>query len=52
MPIANGAAHAPATLGDYLLATADTLLLLAVVWTVISAYEYLRGAWDLLTRAG
>ena len=47
----SSATHAPATLGDYLLATADTLLLLAVVWTVLSAYEYLRDAWGLLMRA-
>ncbi len=45
------AAHGPIAVGDYLLATADTLLLLAVVWTVLSAYEYVRGAWGLLARA-
>jgi hypothetical protein len=28
---------------------ADVLLLLAVIWTVASAYEYLRGAWGLLS---
>lgn len=51
-PLGLGSAkHAPATLGDYLLATADTLLLLAVVWTIVSAYEYLRDAWGLLAHS-
>jgi CDP-diacylglycerol--glycerol-3-phosphate 3-phosphatidyltransferase len=51
-PLGLGSAtHAPAALGDYLLATADTLLLLAVVWTVLSAYEYLRHAWGLLAHS-
>jgi CDP-diacylglycerol--glycerol-3-phosphate 3-phosphatidyltransferase len=43
------AAHGPAAVGDYLLAIANTLLLLAVVWTILSAYEYVRGAWGMLT---
>jgi CDP-diacylglycerol--glycerol-3-phosphate 3-phosphatidyltransferase len=43
------ATHGPNTVGDYLLVVADVLLLLAVIWTVASAYEYLRGAWGLLS---
>lgn len=34
--------------GDYLLLVADTLMLLAVIWTVLSGLEYLRGALPLL----
>ena len=34
--------------GDYLLLVADTLMLLAVIWTVLSGVEYLRGALPLL----
>ena len=39
----------PATFPDYLLALSNALLLLAVVWTLYSALEYLRGAWGVLT---
>lgn len=41
---------APRAFADYLLALADIVLLLAVVWTIFSAIEYLRGAWSLLTE--
>ncbi len=34
--------------GDYLLLVADALMLLAVIWTVLSGVEYLRGALPLL----
>src|ERR1700726_13751 len=34
--------------GDYLLLIADSLMGLAVIWTVLSGVEYLRGAWPLL----
>ena len=44
------AAHGPIQFADYLLGLADIILLLAVVWTIISAYEYLRGAWGLLLQ--
>ncbi len=43
-------ATGPHGFADYLLALSDVLLLLAVIWTVYSAYEYLRGAWGLLTE--
>lgn len=42
------ATHGPITVADYLLAIANFVLLWAVVWTVLSAYEYLRGAWGIL----
>src|SRR5262249_48890363 len=38
----------PTTFADYLLALANAVLLLAVVWTILSAVEYLRGGWKLL----
>jgi CDP-diacylglycerol---glycerol-3-phosphate 3-phosphatidyltransferase len=38
------------SLPDYLLAVSDALLLLAVLWTLYSAVEYLRGAWGVLTE--
>jgi CDP-diacylglycerol--glycerol-3-phosphate 3-phosphatidyltransferase len=41
---------APHTFADYLLALADIVLLLAVIWTIFSAVEYLRGAWSLLAE--
>ncbi|MGZ3667282.1 MAG: CDP-diacylglycerol--glycerol-3-phosphate 3-phosphatidyltransferase [Ktedonobacterales bacterium] len=41
---------APHGFADYLLALADGVLLLAVIWTIFSAIEYLRGAWSLLTE--
>ena len=34
--------------GDFLLLIADVLMLLATIWTVLSGFEYLRGAWPLL----
>ena len=36
------------TVGDYLLLIADALMVLAVIWTIISGVEYIRGAWPLL----
>lgn len=40
---------APTTFGDYLLFLSNVVLLVAVVWTILSAVEYLRGARDVLT---
>lgn len=45
------APHGAITVGDYLLVVSDILLLLAVIWTIISAFEYLRGAWGLLNSS-
>jgi CDP-diacylglycerol--glycerol-3-phosphate 3-phosphatidyltransferase len=42
------ARHLPTNVGDGLLFTADIILLLAVLWTILSAYEYLRDAWGVL----
>ncbi len=35
---------------DYLLIASDVIMLLAVVWTIFSAVEYLIGAWPVLKR--
>ncbi len=34
--------------GDYLLLIADALMVVAVIWTILSGVEYVRGAWPLL----
>lgn len=47
-PLGLGTGHAPHSFADYLLALADAVLLLAVIWTIFSAVEYLRGARDVL----
>lgn len=41
-------AAAPQSIPDFMLAISDALLLLAVIWTILSAVEYIRGAWELL----
>lgn len=48
-PLGLNTGHAPHTFADYLLALADAVLLLAVIWTIFSAVEYIRGAKDVLT---
>jgi CDP-diacylglycerol--glycerol-3-phosphate 3-phosphatidyltransferase len=40
--------HSHLVVGDYLLLIADALMLLAVIWTILSGAEYLRGALPLL----
>lgn len=45
------AAAGPHGFGDWLLALANAILLLAVIWTIFSAVEYVRGAWGLLMGA-
>jgi CDP-diacylglycerol---glycerol-3-phosphate 3-phosphatidyltransferase len=47
-PLGLATGGAPTSLPDYLLALSDAILLLAVIWTIFSAVEYLRGAWSLL----
>jgi CDP-diacylglycerol--glycerol-3-phosphate 3-phosphatidyltransferase len=42
----------PHSFADYLLAVADAVLLLAVVWTILSAVEYLRAGWKVALRPG
>jgi CDP-diacylglycerol--glycerol-3-phosphate 3-phosphatidyltransferase len=48
-PLGLGSGHAPHAFSDYLLGLADVVLLLAVIWTIFSAVEYLRGAKGVLT---
>ncbi len=48
-PLGLSSGGAPHSFADYLLALADVVLLLAVIWTIFSAYEYIRGAWSLIT---
>jgi CDP-diacylglycerol--glycerol-3-phosphate 3-phosphatidyltransferase len=48
-PLGLSSGDFPRTFSDYLLAVADGVLLLAVIWTILSAVEYLRGAWKLLS---
>ena len=47
-PLGLSYGHAPHGFADYLLLLADVVLLLAVVWTIFSAVEYLRGASGVL----
>ena len=47
-PLGLSTGGAPHSFSDYLLALSDFILLLAVVWTIFSAVEYVRGAWGLL----
>jgi len=43
-------AVAPNSFADYLLALADFTLLLAVIWTIFSAVEYMREGWSVINR--
>jgi CDP-diacylglycerol--glycerol-3-phosphate 3-phosphatidyltransferase len=45
-----GLAFAPGNDAGYLLIASDVVMLLAVVWTIFSAVEYLAGGWSLLKR--
>lgn len=47
-PLGLSTGGAPHTFADYLLAVSDGIMLLAVIWTIFSAVEYIRGAWGLL----
>ena len=49
-PLGLSTGGAPHTVPDYLLALSDVILLLAVVWTIISAVEYVWGARAVLTE--
>ncbi len=47
-PLGLSTGGAPHSFADYLLGLSDIILLLAVIWTIFSAVEYVRGAWNLL----
>lgn len=48
-PLGLSTAHTgPHTFASYLLAAADAVLLLAVVWTIFSAVEYMRQGWSVI----
>lgn len=49
-PLGLSTGGSPHTLPDYLLVVADVILLLAVIWTIFSAVEYLREAWGVLSE--
>lgn len=38
----------PSTVADYLLVLSDGILILAVIWTIYSAWEYIRGSMSIL----
>ncbi len=40
----------PNSFADYLLAAADVVLLVAVIWTILSAVEYMRAGWKVVAR--
>lgn len=46
-PLGLSTGGSPHTAPDYLLVAADIILLLAVIWTIFSAVEYMRGAWGV-----
>lgn len=47
-PLGLSTGGAPHSFPDYLLVISDAILILAVIWTIFSAVEYIRGAWGLL----
>lgn len=47
-PLGLSTGGAPHSGADYLLVLSNIILLLAVIWTIFSAVEYMRGAWDVL----
>jgi CDP-diacylglycerol---glycerol-3-phosphate 3-phosphatidyltransferase len=49
-PLGLSTGGAPSGFADYLLLLANIVLLLAVIWTIFSAVEYLRGGWSLMTE--
>lgn len=49
-PLGLSTGGAPNSFPDYLLAASDVVMLLAVIWTIGSAVEYLRGGWDIIMK--
>ncbi len=49
-PLGLSTGGAPHTFADYLLIASDVLLLLATLWTIFSAIDYMRAAWKVALR--
>ncbi|HEV8191843.1 MAG TPA: CDP-diacylglycerol--glycerol-3-phosphate 3-phosphatidyltransferase [Ktedonobacterales bacterium] len=49
-PLGLSTGTAPTSFPDYLLALSDVALLLAVVWTIFSAVEYMREGWGVIAN--
>lgn len=47
-PLGLSTGAAPHNGADYLLAVADGVLILAVIWTILSGIDYLRAGWKLV----
>ena len=47
-PLGLSTGGAPGGFADYLLVLSNIVLLLAVIWTIFSAVEYLRGGWSVI----
>ena len=47
-PLGLSTGGAPGGFADYLLVLSNIVLLLAVIWTIFSAVEYLRGGWGVI----
>lgn len=47
-PLGLSTGGAPGNFQDYLLVLSDVVLLLAVIWTIFSAVEYIRGGWSVI----
>lgn len=47
-PLGLSTGGTPGNFADYLLVASDIVLLLAVIWTIFSAVEYLRGGWSVI----
>ena len=47
-PLGLSTGGAPGNFADYLLLLSNIVLLLAVIWTIFSAIEYLRGGWSVV----
>jgi hypothetical protein len=49
-PLGLSTGGAPHSFADYLLVLSDIALLLAVIWTIFSAIEYLREGWGVIAK--
>ncbi len=49
-PLGLSTGGAPDTFADYLLLLSDIALLLAVIWTIFSAVEYMREGWHVISK--